>query len=70
MPYSEMARDVETKLALISLRAKGDPTYTFMSLAHLLNEGFLEACYRGLVRNKASGVDGSSAETVHCAPTV
>jgi group II intron reverse transcriptase/maturase len=31
-------------------------------LAHLLDEGFLERCYRSLGRNKASGVDGVSWE--------
>jgi RNA-directed DNA polymerase len=62
MPHSEVGSTVETKLDLISLRAKGDPTYKFACLAHLLNEGFLEICYRGLGRNKASGVDGVSWE--------
>ena len=52
--------DVETKLDLISLRAKREPEYQFTCLAHLLNEGFLERCYRGLGRNKAAGVDGVS----------
>jgi group II intron reverse transcriptase/maturase len=62
MPHSEVGCDVETKLDLISLRAKGDPTYKFACLAHLLDEGFLEICYRGLGRNKASGIDGISWE--------
>jgi len=57
MPHREVGTDVETKLDLIALRAKRDPTYRFTSLAHLLNEGFLERCYRGLGRNKAAGVD-------------
>jgi RNA-directed DNA polymerase len=60
MPYTEMAKVVETKLDLISLRAKREPLFQFISLAHLLNEGYLETCYRGLGRNKASGVDGIS----------
>ena len=60
MPHPEVGRDVETKLDLISLRAKKEPAYRFESLAHLLNEGFLEQCYRGLGRNKAAGVDGVS----------
>ena len=62
MPHSEVGCDVETKLDLVSLRAKGDPAYKFTCLAHLLNEGFLDTCYRGLGRNKASGVDGISWE--------
>jgi group II intron reverse transcriptase/maturase len=62
MPHSEVGIDVETKLNLISLRAQQEPTYRFTCLAHLLNEGFLERCYRSLGRNKASGVDGISWE--------
>ena len=62
MPYSEMEKGVETKLNLISLRARGEPAYQFTCLAHLLNEGFLGGCYRSLGRNKASGIDGVSWE--------
>jgi len=62
MPYSEMEKDVETKLDLISLRARGEPAYQFTCLAHLLNEGFLGGCYRSLGRNKADGIDGVSWE--------
>jgi group II intron reverse transcriptase/maturase len=62
MPHSEVGSDVETKLDLISLRAKGDSTYQFTCLAHLLNEGFLERCYWSLGRNKAPGIDGVSWE--------
>ena len=60
MPHGEAGKEVETKLDLISLWAKRDPEYRFTCLAHLLNEGFLERCYRGLGRNKAAGVDGVS----------
>ena len=62
MPRPEVERDVETKLDLISLRAKSDPSYRFTSLAHLLNEGFLEQCHRSLGKNKAPGIDGVSWE--------
>jgi group II intron reverse transcriptase/maturase len=62
MPHLEVGCDVETKLDLISLRAQKDPAYRFTCLAHLLNEGFLERCYRSLGRNKAPGVDGVSWE--------
>jgi RNA-directed DNA polymerase len=62
MPHGEVGSDVETKLALISLRAREDSRYRFTCLAHLLNEGFLERCYRGLGRNKATGIDGVSWE--------
>jgi RNA-directed DNA polymerase len=62
MPHLEVGCDVETKLELISERSKRDPGYQFTCLAHLLNEGFLERCYRSLGRNKAVGVDGVSWE--------
>ena len=48
----------ETKLRLITQRAKGDPKYKFTSLAYLLNEGFLEQCFKALEKNKACGIDG------------
>ena len=38
----------ETKLRLITQRAKGSPKYKFTSLAYLLNEGFLEQCFKAL----------------------
>lgn len=60
MPHSEVGSDVETKLNLITLRAKDDSSYRFTCLAHLLNEEFLERCYRSLGKNKATGVDGIS----------
>ena len=62
MPHPEVESTVETKLALISLRAKSDPSCQFTSLAYLLNEGFLEQCHRSLGRNKAVGIDGMSCE--------
>jgi group II intron reverse transcriptase/maturase len=49
-----------TKLALISERARKDPTFQFTSLAHLLNRGFLKECYYSLGRDRASGIDGVS----------
>lgn len=53
---------VETKLELITQRAKEDPKFKFTSLAHLLNEGFLEQCFMALKRNKACGIDGVTVE--------
>jgi len=47
-----------TKLALISERARKEPRCQFISLAHLLNEGFLKECYYRLGRDRASGIDG------------
>ena len=49
-----------TKLALISQRARREPKCQFTSLAHLLDEGFLKECYKGLGRDRASGIDGVS----------
>ena len=62
MPYTEMENITLTKLALISERARKDPKCQFTSLAHLLNEGFLKACYYRLGRDRASGMDGVSWE--------
>lgn len=60
MPYTEMENITQTKLALISERARKDPKFQFTSLAHLLNEGFLKECYFDLGRDRASGIDGVS----------
>ena len=45
------------KLSSIAECARGNKTFEFMSLAHLLNVGFLEDCYQNLDRNKAVGID-------------
>ena len=58
MPYTERENNTPTKLALISQRARREPKFRFTSLAHLLNEGFLKACYYELGRDRASGIDG------------
>jgi group II intron reverse transcriptase/maturase len=58
MPYTERDNNTLTRLALISQRARRDPAFRFTSLAHLLNEGFLKACYFELGRDRASGIDG------------
>jgi hypothetical protein len=60
MPYSETDHITLTKLALLSERARRDPKLQFTSLAHLLNAGFLKACYYRLGRDRASGMDGVS----------
>jgi RNA-directed DNA polymerase len=60
MPYAEMENITPTKLALISERARKEPNLRFISLAHLLNEGFLKECYYSLGRDRASGIDGVS----------
>ena len=60
MPYTEMENIMPTKLALISGRARREPWCQFISLAHLLNAGFLKECYYSLGRDRASGIDGVS----------
>ena len=56
MPNTELGLTLD-KLSSISLCAKSDPTFRFLSLAHHLNAGFLKDCYLSLGRNKAVGVD-------------
>ncbi len=58
MPNTETEIPTLLKLALISERAQQDPKCQFTSLAHLLNERFLEHCYHRLGRDRASGMDG------------
>src|SRR5450631_3744305 len=53
---------LETKLDLITKRARQDPSCKFTSLAYLLDEEFLTACYGALKKKKASGVDGVTVE--------
>jgi len=60
MPYTEMDNITQTKLALISERARKNSKLQFTSLAHLLNEEYLKECYFGLGRDRASGIDGVS----------
>ena len=50
------------KLELITEKAKQDKKLKFTSLAHLINEDNLAACYRELKRNKACGIDGVTVE--------
>ena len=58
MPDTELEVSTRTKLALIAQRAREEPQCQFTSLAHLLDERFLAACYHRLGRDRASGVDG------------
>lgn len=53
---------VETKLKLITQMAKGNAKSRFTSLAYLLDEGFLEGCYRALKKDRACGIDGKTVE--------
>ena len=68
MPNTETEILTLLKLALISERAQQDPKCQFTSLAHLLNERFLEHCYHRLGRDRASGMDGVTqpVHTVAC----
>jgi RNA-directed DNA polymerase len=58
MPNAETELTTLEKLSLISERARREPKCQFTSLAHLLDEGFLEHCYYRLGRDRASGMDG------------
>jgi RNA-directed DNA polymerase len=58
MPDTELEMSTWTKLALIAQRARKEPQCQFTSLAHLLDERFLAACYHRLGRDRASGMDG------------
>jgi len=58
MPNAETELTTLEKLTLISKRARREPGCQFTSLAHLLDEGFLEHCYYQLGRDRASGIDG------------
>jgi group II intron reverse transcriptase/maturase len=58
MPNTETEKPTLLKLALISERAQREPNCQFTSLAHLLDERFLEHCYHRLGRDRASGMDG------------
>jgi len=44
MPDTEQ-EDTFAKLSLIMKRAREEPESQFTCLAHLLNEGYLKACY-------------------------
>ncbi|MFH1356768.1 MAG: group II intron reverse transcriptase/maturase [bacterium] len=50
------------KLKRITERAKQDRKLKFTSLAHLINEESLAACYGELKRDKACGIDGVTVE--------
>jgi len=53
---------VQTKLNLISEKARGNKELKFNNLIHLLKEKNLAECYKELKRDKAVGVDGISYE--------
>jgi len=49
---------VSTELAAITQKARENPKYVFATLAHMLEEDFLEESFRMLKRDAASGIDG------------
>ncbi len=51
---------LSTKLKSLTLRARRNPGYRFISLMHLLTLDFLEWCFKELKKDKASGIDGVS----------
>lgn len=57
-PDTEMEHTTRSTLVLIAQRAREEPQCQFTSLAHVLDEGFLKACYFTLGRDRASGIDG------------
>ena len=51
-------QQMSTRLASITQRARENPKYVFITLAHMLSEDFLEESFRMLKREAASGIDG------------
>jgi group II intron reverse transcriptase/maturase len=67
--YAEADKRVETKLGILTEKARANPKLRFTSLVHLLNEDFLKRCFEEIktkkafgARPKAPGVDGLGAE--------
>ena len=54
-PHTEADKRVETKLGILTEKARANPKLRFTSLAHLLNEDFLKGCFEEIKRRKASG---------------
>lgn len=63
-PRTEVEERMETKLRILTEKAKENPKLRFTSLAHHLDEEFLEGCYEEIRRKgrKAPGVDGVMME--------
>lgn len=54
-PYAEMESVMETKLRILTEKARGNPKLRFIALAHHLSENFLKGCYEEIRRKKAPG---------------
>lgn len=52
---TEAEERMETKLRILTAKTQENPKMRFTSLAHHLNEEFLEGCYEEIKRKKASG---------------
>jgi hypothetical protein len=53
-PHAEAGERVETRLGILTEKARGNPKMRFTSLAHILNEEFLKGCFEEMKRKKAS----------------
>ena len=51
------------KLIQITRKSKEEPEYRFTFLKYLLNEAYLQECYKHLKTGKAAGVDGRTLES-------
>ena len=67
--HTEAGSSVETRLGILTEKARANPKLRFTSLAHYLNEDFLKGCFKEVRRkkapggkDKAPGVDGMGAE--------
>ena len=67
--HAEADSSVETRLGILTEKARANPKLRFTSLAHFLNEDFLKGCFEEIKRKKgpggkdtAPGVDGLGVE--------
>ena len=58
-----MSISTATRLAFITKRSKRIPQGKIISLAHLLNEEYLQECYGELKKGKAPGIDKRTKES-------
>ena len=58
-----MSINTATRLTFITKRSKREPQGKIISLAYLLNEEYLKACFKELKKGKAGGIDGRILES-------
>lgn len=58
-----MSINTATRLTFITKRSKREPRGKIISLAHLLNEEYLQECFKELKNGKAGGIDGRRLES-------